>query len=140
MNREIKLRAWSPDNNEMYYPDEIYSFRVYNTSIGFYPHYDSDELTYYNTHPSSEELIIYVMQWTGLKDKNGKDIYEGDLIVHTSRNGGLPHPVVYRDGAFCGNYGLIYPLIHEHFDKYCEITVVGNIHQNPELIPQNITS
>lgn len=75
-----------------------------------------------------------LMQYTGLKDKNRVKIFEGDLISHVSRNGGKPHPIVFNKGAFCGDYGLVYPLNQEHFDKYCEITVVGNIYENPELV------
>ena len=70
-----------------------------------------------------------VCQFTGFLDKKGKEIYEGDLINHISRNDKMPHPVIYSKGSFCGDYGLIYPLFNESFDKYCEIEVIGNIYE-----------
>jgi uncharacterized phage protein (TIGR01671 family) len=110
--REIKFRAW--DNVDcMSTPFTL--FNIQDKKIQF-----------------TSKVVI--MQFTGLKDKNGKEIYEGDLITHTSRHGGKPHPVIYHNGGFHADYGLIYPLSVEHYDKYCEIEVVGNIYENPELL------
>ena len=59
MNREIKLRAWCPKNKEMYYPDGHYEFWIDNNSIGFYPRYEQEAFSSYNTVASeSEEKIL----------------------------------------------------------------------------------
>ena len=64
-----------------------------------------------------------VSQFTGLKDKNGNDIYEGDILYFIDHNTNLE---VFRQRV--GAYAIGYPLDYEQ----CEI--IGNIHQNPELI------
>ncbi len=64
-------------------------------------------------------------QFTGLKDKNGKEIYEGDLITYY-RSGNKVHRRVEWDNVTCG-----YPMLtYNPFD----IEIIGNIYENPELL------
>lgn len=80
-----------------------------------------------------------VGQFTGLLDKNGKEIYEGDIILY---GGSIQHEVVFRHGAFgyllyggefvsyAGNTNFTFnPL-----NRSKEHEVIGNIYDNPELI------
>ena len=81
-----------------------------------------------------------LMQFTGLKDKNGVEIYEGDIIKHDDPNWGyggkydkendsyLYHDITFEDGCFCLRDNLE---LHIH-NKMSE--VIGNIYENPELI------
>ncbi len=84
-----------------------------------------------------------LIEWTGLLDKNGKEIYEGDLLqyVSTSTRGQIRGPVVFRSGKFTdsptpdlkykNNNYLGTPSYSKGFE------VIGNIYENPELIKQN---
>ncbi|KKK58694.1 hypothetical protein LCGC14_3041820, partial [marine sediment metagenome] len=73
----------------------------------------------------------------GLKDKNGKEIWEGDIVRHT--HGGDPETktdlvVTFETGAFMAWY-VEYPknkTLAMSIYPYCEI--IGNIHENPELL------
>lgn len=75
-----------------------------------------------------------IMQYTGLHDKNGTEIYEGD-IVRTHYIGGIGvenDEVIFDRGCFCVNYSEDYhPLLNEV--NHCS-EVIGNIYENPELL------
>ena len=125
--REIKFRAWDKSLKEMYLAKPL-AIMFHNEHIFLHCFdFKANSLS-----PDITKLIL--MQLTGLHDKDGKEIYTGDLIIHQSRNNKKPHPVIFHKGAFCGDYGLIYPFFDENWDKYCEIEVVGNIYKNPELL------
>ena len=73
-----------------------------------------------------------IMQYTGLKDKNGREIYDGDIIV--SGSGNIYVVMVTRYGS---GYGFDIKKIG--FDKKSqnwndEIKIMGNIYENPELL------
>lgn len=128
MSREIKFRAWSPDNKEMYYADADYSFRVYNNSISYRPHYESDELEYYSTDPGDGEKKIEVMEYTGFKDGKGKEIYEGDIMDFGSNR------VFYISYVGCQFVATFSERVINMMIPIYNFEIVGNIYQNPELI------
>ena len=140
MKREIKFRAWCESNKEMYYPDSNYEFWVDNNSIGFYPRYDKDELYHFNTMPSENEKKIVAMQYTGLKDKNGKEIYEGDICKRPSSNGTkeqMAYGVIeFYKGSFCfkREYVNLRIAVDNLCYHYADCEIIGNIYENPELL------
>lgn len=91
---------------------------------------------------SCEVIPETVGQFTGLTDKNGKEIYEGDIVLFTWFSYGeyeleteYQGYIDFLNGSFlfCCEHGN-YPLSELEFDSESDIEVIGNIHDNPELL------
>lgn len=111
--REIKFRAWNK-SNVMMMDVEKYSFKTNQV------YFDSERW---------EEFEL--MQYTGLKDKNGKEIYEGDIV---KTNCGV-HEVIFIDGGYCLDTGVLATDLYRLIDSAGNhIEVIGNIYENHELL------
>lgn len=127
MQREIKFRGKRIDNGKWVYGD----FRSEENCIAV-PCYIRHFGIGYDVYPVDPDTVG---QYTGLKDKNGREIYEGDII--SAR--GIILTVKYIGGVFfaCNvdsnidKYPL-YILCEWENESGCEI--IGNIHDNPELL------
>jgi hypothetical protein len=107
MNEKIQFRAWDEKQKYMAYqgdPD-------LETLQSFIHHYGDKEL----------------MQWTGLWDKNGKKIYEGDIV-----GGELPDGTRGASNVFWG-YNEYQPFSYLNCRSE-QLEVIGNIYENPELL------
>ena len=124
MNREIKFRVYISKYKILDTPD-IINFNTQEVK------YDSD---YYSLDD------IELMQYTGIKDKNGVEIYEGDIVLIRIDKTNILHKTVikFKHGAFIadiiGNNDYIY-LFHFGFNKD-DFEVIGNIYENPELLEE----
>ncbi len=76
---------------------------------------------------------MVLMQYTGLKDKNGKEIYEGDL-VKVEGAGGEPLQIVWNTTQLCGFAYQAGAFYHGFIEPDDSIEVIGNIYENPELL------
>ena len=74
-----------------------------------------------------------VGQYTGMKDKNGKKVFEGDIVRKTNEG---RHPEIFIANIRTCFYTIeeVYYSPFEHFTESCEYEIIGNIHDNPELL------
>lgn len=79
-----------------------------------------------------------VGQYTGLEDKNGNMIFEGDIVLKRTYNGKKPFAVKFDGGMFyAGIGGGSSTATHRYTLEDKQIEIIGNIHDNPELL--NVT-
>ena len=127
--REIKFRLWDKENKKMILRDSLYTYFI--GLLGDIGRHDvCGNATYNNGHKFYSEQFE-IMQYTGLKDKNGKEIYEGDI---TKDPDGNVFKVVWNKGAT--SFELQNKILHFLFvQRYIDMfEVIGNIHDNPELL------
>lgn len=153
--REIKFRAWDCNKNKMYQPiHKAYKGELMELLIGF-----GGQLLEHNmrgiTHESAFDNKFILMQFTGLKDKNGKEIFEDDICeldvdfcgshnedehhhyLYTGTINFMPSVGYYLKVSKCWdvNNGDAVEIFTKRKDiTQYRTTKIGNIHQNPELL------
>ena len=128
MNREIKFRAWYKEKKRI---GKVLGIGILHKEIYF----SNEDVDCYG-HIDFKDIEL--MQYTGLKDKNNKEVYEGD-IVKLRANHGIGVIKYYDEcGAFVVEYIKPRPLAVLGMNYYKEdIEILGNIYKNPELLKEN---
>ena len=123
-----EFRAWTEEGKTMYY--DVYPFKD-GTLLLSYDGFAFDEV------PASDFIL---MQSTGLLDKNGKEIFEGDIVKYESGCYTYTEEVAYKKnfagfGVRDANTDIIltFWVLAENVDL-SSLEVIGNIYQNPELL------
>ena len=129
--REIKFRAWLKEERKMVNVETLF--------IGI------NRLCFGNS--KTEDLFfrdfeeVELMQYTGLKDKNGKEIYEGDIVLIKLDETSTWHKTVvgFKKGAFIAD--LIdkedYVYIFHHGFTGDDFEIIGNVYENKNLLEEN---
>lgn len=120
MNRGIKFRVWDTKYNVIISWDDISESKTLAILV--------------NNHNRNISNCV-LMQYTGLKDKNGKDIYEGDIVEYSRT---FKAKIIFQDGGFKiqepqdKDYGVFL----NYFTCNNAVSVIGNVYENPNILEQ----
>ena len=142
--RDIKFRAYinyGYTEKELNDPDMFEELQT--TGLGFMDipdliDFENERIKYDSDWYDKDRFKL--MQYTGLKDKNGKEIYEGDIFA-TDNNHNFT--VIYEDTRFIGvdgdrdGKGYVCCVDSCYKDGSSSIEVIGNIYENPELLERS---
>lgn len=123
--REIKFRFWDNLEERMIQPSE----KIFMNLFGKISVEDDDGDVFF-----IKDTEIEIMQFTGLQDVTGKDIYEGD--IQTSPHGNKE--IYFSQGIFWAGIKVGEKYYYESpLKTWCDTCkVIGNIYENPELLEQ----
>lgn len=128
--REIKFRAWTEESKKMF---DVTAIEFKDCYLRSFIHREETAGLLVGPGDNGEqenwESSPILMQFTGLKDKNGKEIYERDVV---QKKDGKLFEVKYE-------FGYFFPLVELEFNpdtwgSLMEWEVIGNVYENPELL------
>lgn len=140
MNREIKFRYWLIEEKKMTTNEDYFTCDPEAGILQF-----ADQGWHINNDKKNVREFI-CMQFTGLKDKNSKEIYEGDIVKNEDARGGESE-VVFENGCFCLKSPWMKEQSHLQLRYYTQfyelkgaridcmpLEVIGNIYENQDLL------
>jgi hypothetical protein len=139
--REIKFRVYL---DKMYYQNEYVEYDTnlatidfLNKTVTFVAYTDGEEVDNLQKYSFDENNILYkkdlkIMQYTGLKDEYGDEIYEGDIVtLHNSRYKVIFNMEQARFVLRDDKFEMEIPFTNNNNER---MKIIGNIYENPELI------
>ena len=131
----FRAKAINRDPNGNYRTSYQNGDWVYGLVSKVWSKYDEAEMTNVSGISGIEVDYKTLGQYTGLDDKNGMPIFEGDIVIKRTYQGKKLFPVTFTDGMFhCGWGGGSSTATHGYTLADKQIEVVGNIYDNPELL------
>jgi len=131
--KEIKFRAWDKEDKKMIYPQ----FLLQDDDGCIF---GDGEVAIHKDWIWEDMDYLEIMQFTGLKDKNGKEIYEGDIVQNSEGLIGQELHYIFTVIFMHGNYILESEEDHEYNDYLGAVEpleIIGNIYENPDLANNN---
>ena len=133
--RVIKFRAWNKDKKVMVYEGDF----IIGLG-GDIKGYSDDDGGKSGLWEHTYKVNVILMQFTGLLDKDGKEIYEGDILASMNNDFKPPYKfewvVIYERGAFIADRADKQGETWMAYWTEKEFEVIGNIYSNPELLKE----
>lgn len=140
MKREIKFRAWDTKKKKMYKPvHQAYKGKLHELFVSFSGQLVAHEIDCLMSESTFANRYI-LMQYTGLKDSKGVEIYESDIVQGTNDDSGCGTTTkniveVKWNEDICGFEPFsLYDSDCNIYTNATDVIVIGNIYQNPELL------
>ena len=140
MKREIKFRAWDKNTERMW---DIETWHIADEYVDLIePGKSIADISAERFWRKQSEIIL--MQFTGLHDKNGRGIYESDIVRYSTWHDGEPTGVFQGEVVYSGDLGIASFDIRLDHDGEIDravlpaigVEIIGNAFENPELLEE----